>query len=620
VRRPRLLSAALGGSALLVLFTGAVAAMAYGVTASKLDREALRQLGAAAIAFAGVLGALFATARSARVSPIRAVLVTVVTFGLLTLLLTLAGRLLSTRVLLPALAVSVCLAAVPWVSNRSRVVLVAAVLLLVVAGAARHSAWGPSAGPTTERRSLVSALTDLDVVTYRRWIPEPHQDGGGIVTFGDGFLIADGDGRLFQLRWQPGTDDLHVTALSLRVPVNFDEYRAKAPDRFQGAFRVADLLAQDLGDRVRLVASHHFWNADGNCWVARLSETIVAKAQLTAAEPGIWRTRFESKPCLPLNKVSKAGPFLQIGGALAPVDQTHVLFALGDNAFDGVNALPPVPQDRSSDYGKTHLVDLETGQHEIFTIGHRNNHGAVRDGDGGFWLTEMGPQGGDELNHLEKGANFGWPIVTLGTQYGGTAWPNSPHPGTHDGFQPPAYAWVPSVAPTGLIQATLAVPAWKGDLIASSLRGESLFRIRTTAGRVLYVEQIPVGLRIRDLVESPDRLVLWSDDGTVLSLRVSAGGQGARLFGMCSSCHALGDGTKHGVGPDLHHLLERPIASLDGYQYSGALRQTGGRWTAERLDAFLRDPQAFAPGTAMPSVAIPDPRDRAALIAYLGRN
>jgi len=578
----------------------------------------LLQVGGGAAAFAGVLAALFALSQPAHVRLIWTAPLSILAFGVLSLLLTLFDHPPSIRVLLPALVTSPFLAAVPWVSNRTRLVLVG--IFVVGAGKlALDSGWGPQERPASDRRTIVTALVDLDAVTYRAYVPRPLQSGGGIVPFGDDFLLADGDGRVARLHWKPGTDEFAVTPLSLHVPVDFDQYRTAAADKFQGAFRVADLLAQDLGDRVRIVASHHYWIQRGNCWVARLSETTVEKTQLTAAGPGSWRTLFESQPCLPLNKVTAAGPFLQLGGAMSLIDPTHVLFALGDNAFDGINAVPALPQDMTNDYGKTHVVDLETGQHKIFTIGHRNNHGAVRDAEGGLWVTEMGPQGGDELNRLEPGGNYGWPTVTLGTQYGGSAWPNNPNPGRHLDFVEPAYAWVPSVAPSGLIQATTAVPSWKGDLVAGSLRGQSLFRVRLDAGRVLYVEQIPIGLRIRDLAEGADRLVLWNDDGAIVSLRVSVGAQGARLFGMCASCHQLGDGTKHGVGPDLAHVLQRSVASVSGYQYSTAMRQAGGDWTAERLEAFLRDPQAFAPGTAMPSISIPDPRDRAALIAYLER-
>src|SRR5699024_160345 len=143
--------AALAGAALAVVFTGVVGVMAFGVIVWKLDREALLQLAAAATAFAAALIALFVSGRSTRIGPTRAVLGAVATFGILTLLLTLTGRSATTQVLLPALAVAVCLAAVPWVSNRSRAILVAGVLLLGVAGAARHSGWGLSARPSTER-------------------------------------------------------------------------------------------------------------------------------------------------------------------------------------------------------------------------------------------------------------------------------------------------------------------------------------------------------------------------------------------------------------------------------------------------------------------------------------
>jgi cytochrome c2 len=296
----------------------------------------------------------------------------------------------------------------------------------------------------------------------------------------------------------------------------------------------------------------------------------------------------------------------------------RLLFSLGDNAFDGVNANLAVSQDPDSDYGKTLLIDIDSGAKEVFTIGHRNSIGAVLDSTGTVWATEMGPQGGDELNLIRRGRNYGWPTVTFGTEYGGTVWTPNPHPGDHLGFEWPAYSWVPSVAPSGIIEAGPgAVSPWHGDLLVGTLRAESLLRVRVRDGNVVYVETIPMGLRIRDLAEGSNRIVLWNDDGVLVSVRMSERAQGARLFGLCSSCHALGDGTEHGVGPDLGGIIGRPVAGASGYQFSEALSQVEGRSTEERLLEFLRDPQLVAPGNEMPSVSIPSEQDRAALIRYL---
>ena len=93
--------------------------------------------------------------------------------------------------------------------------------------------------------------------------------------------------------------------------------------------------------------------------------------------------------------------------------------------------------------------------------------------------------------------------------------------------------------------------------------------------------------------------------------------RGELVFDRCIGCHYLRDGTLHGIGPDLQGIVERPIASAKDYNYSHALKSFSGKWTAEKLDAFLQNPDKFAPGTSMRIPPIQNPKDRASLIEYL---
>lgn len=92
--------------------------------------------------------------------------------------------------------------------------------------------------------------------------------------------------------------------------------------------------------------------------------------------------------------------------------------------------------------------------------------------------------------------------------------------------------------------------------------------------------------------------------------------KGAKIFKKCKSCHSLEPG-KNGVGPSLHGVVGRPIASVEGFNYSGALKNLGGEWTPEHLFAFLENPKAYAPGTKMSFAGLKKPEDRVNLIAYL---
>src|SRR5690606_37943232 len=181
-------------------------------------------------------------------------------------------------------------------------------------------------------------------------------------------------------------------------------------------FRVADIHTVVEDERVRLLATHHFWRADQQCFTVRLSAIDLTRAELeSGTTPGEWHTLFESTPCLPLlleNRPCFSG--LEMGGRTAQLDEATVLVTVGDHEFDGVNAPGSFAQDSTVSYGKTFSIDLDTGEARAFTFGHRNPQGLFVDEDGSIWSTEHGPRGGDELNRLSKGLNYGWPIATYG--------------------------------------------------------------------------------------------------------------------------------------------------------------------------------------------------------------
>jgi cytochrome c2 len=202
-------------------------------------------------------------------------------------------------------------------------------------------------------------------------------------------------------------------------------------------------------------------------------------------------------------------------------------------------------------------------------------------------------------------------------------WPPSVNQGRHEGFQKPTFAWVPSIAISNLLQIERDLfPAWKNDLLIGSLKEKSLFRVRLDGDRVLLVEPIFLGSRIRDLVEDENgRIILFFDaDGAIGKLeRVSDSDNPKALFySSCAGCHRLRDAGGHTMGPNLKGVYQRGIGTAQNYSYSAALRNLSGVWSDDELDAFLRDPQAFAPGTSM-RAKVTDSESRAAIIEYLKR-
>ena len=159
---------------------------------------------------------------------------------------------------------------------------------------------------------------------------------------------------------------------------------------------------------------------------------------------------------------------------------------------------------------------------EIFSFGHRNPQGlAMHPATGRIWEVEHGPRGGDELNLLKPGANYGWPLATHGIDYNGSIIsPNKSLPGMED----PLRVWTPSISPCGLCFYTgTAFPGWKGSLFTGGLSAYALFRIELDGERYVDEERLIEGRLpyIRDVRQGPDGLlylVTHSDDGGLFRL------------------------------------------------------------------------------------------------------
>jgi aldose sugar dehydrogenase len=142
---------------------------------------------------------------------------------------------------------------------------------------------------------------------------------------------------------------------------------------------------------------------------------------------------------------------------------------------------------------------------EIWTLGHRNVQSAAFDDKGQFGVVEMGPQGGDELNLIEKGKNYGWPLVTFGEEYSGSPVPNSVT--DKPGFERPVYYWDPVIAPSGAQFYTGSLfPEWRGNLFVGGLKDQLLVRLKLENNRVVGEEHLLTdrSKRIRDVRQGPD--------------------------------------------------------------------------------------------------------------------
>ena len=150
---------------------------------------------------------------------------------------------------------------------------------------------------------------------------------------------------------------------------------------------------------------------------------------------------------------------------------------------------------------------------ELYSIGHRNPQGMAREAaTGRIYAVEHGPKGGDELNLIEPGVNYGWPVITHGKSYMGFKIGE----GTHkEGMAQPVHYWVPSISPSGLmIYDADRFPAWQGSFFAGALSGELLVRLEVADGKAVVEERMLEDLeeRIRDVRQGPDGLIYLLTD------------------------------------------------------------------------------------------------------------
>ncbi|HET6390898.1 PQQ-dependent sugar dehydrogenase [Hyphomicrobium sp.] len=157
---------------------------------------------------------------------------------------------------------------------------------------------------------------------------------------------------------------------------------------------------------------------------------------------------------------------------------------------------------------------------EIYSYGHRNPQGLIGNvGDGQLWSIEQGPKGGDELNLVTAGSNYGWPVVTYGVDYDDSIISNQT---SAPGMVDPVYVWVPSLATASLVSyyGNVMPDDWRGDFLVGSLAGECLVRLRMDSGRVVKEERYlhnKIG-RIRDVKVAPDGYIYLLTDSSEASI------------------------------------------------------------------------------------------------------
>lgn len=158
---------------------------------------------------------------------------------------------------------------------------------------------------------------------------------------------------------------------------------------------------------------------------------------------------------------------------------------------------------------------------EIWSFGHRNPQGAGLDGQGRLWTAEHGARGGDEINLIRRGANYGWPVISYGRHYSGARIGEGT---AKEGLEQPASYWDPSIAPSGLLVYQGAMfPEWRGDMFVGSLKDDYIARLEIRAETTREVEKISNAAtgRVRDIVEAEDGSIWFISVGNGAIYRIS---------------------------------------------------------------------------------------------------
>lgn len=276
-------------------------------------------------------------------------------------------------------------------------------------------------------------------------------------------------------------------------------------------FAITDITVLSQSDTgADLLISYPSYNKVKKCVVVKLDAyQLIFGGSVKVIKGKNW---FTSKPCVPVSAVQHTA------GRLEVINKSSAYLTIGDLGYSKIGS-----KSARGDLGS--VFKVSANKVEKISTGHRNQQGIVLIGSD-LYTAEHGPRGGDEINLIKKGKDYGWPAVTYGQAYSNGDYVRPTNPGTHLGYELPIYYWVPSVAPTELVQlpAKSVWGAWSSQLVMATLKEEALIFInltsKNTVGEVLKVN---VSERLRDLeVTASGVLIATTDSGKLLLISASS--------------------------------------------------------------------------------------------------
>jgi glucose/arabinose dehydrogenase len=327
------------------------------------------------------------------------------------------------------------------------------------------------------------------------------QRGAALAVLADGSLLLGGGksgGELF-------TYNIESKSLK-KIATLISPNRRNNDSRF--AINDIGILTQS-SSAVKLLVSYPRLGLERNCVEVVIEQLDFNRLTQKVKRVSNWLI---SKPCVPISAVQHTS------GRFAIIDQSSAYVTIGDLGYPQIS-----DRKKRGDLGSIFKVSAK-GAVKI-SQGHRNAQGIVLFNNKDLLAAEHGPRGGDEINLIKPGADYGWPFVTYGQTYGGGDYVRPTKTGTHAGFIEPLTYWVPSIAPTELVQLPKdGWGQWSNQLLLGTLKEQAVVFIKVDQNlMVVEQEKVDVGHRIRDLEVLPTGVaVATTDSGQLLLISLAS--------------------------------------------------------------------------------------------------
>ena len=320
--------------------------------------------------------------------------------------------------------------------------------------------------------------------------------GAAIARLADGRLLLGGGSTGFTLFLYDLTNQQQITI----------GRAAAASERINDSrFAITDIsVLTQTAETAQLLISYPRFNSEGRC----VTVVVYSYRANFGAQPSLKRGKmwFQSKPCVAISAVQHAA------GRMELIDAKSAYLTIGDLGYPEIG-------DKTKRGTLGTVMKISAKKVTQISSGHRNAQGILLIGKD-LYTSEHGPRGGDELNLIQQGIDYGWPTVTYGERYSPGDYVSPTNPESHNGFRKPLTYWVPSVAPTELIQlpAASAWGQWSSSIVMGTLREQALIFIQMKNKRVVgQMQTVNVDECIRDMEITKDgSIIATTDSGKLL--------------------------------------------------------------------------------------------------------